>query len=137
MAELLVNTAALKGTDWLSAAGEVDLELVASLQDMCRAELEENFYGFRDAYEREDADRIEQMIRGLEVHLERKRINLNTRINTINLTMDQKRMRILPALRGQLTKEETKVEQKIAELKLKGKLKSDEKLVSSGLIFIR
>ena len=137
MAELLVNTAALKGADWLSASGDVDLELVASLQDMCRAELEESFYEFRDSYQREDADRIEQMIRGLEVHLDRKRSNINNRINTINLTNDQKRMRILPALRGQLTKEETKVEQKIAELKLKGKLKSDDKLVSSGLIFIR
>jgi hypothetical protein len=137
MAELLVNTAALKGVDWLSAAGEVDLEMVANIQDTCRAELEESFYEFRDSYQREDADRIEQMIRGLEVHLDRKRSNINNRINTINLTNDQKRMRILPALRGQLKKEEIKVEQRIAELKLKGQLKSEDRLVSSGLISVR
>jgi hypothetical protein len=47
MAELLVNAAALKGADWLSASGEVDLELVATMQDVCRAELEKSFYGFK------------------------------------------------------------------------------------------
>ena len=77
------------------------------------------------------------MIRGLEVHLDRKRSNINNRINTINLTNDQKRMRILPALRGQLVKEEIKVDQRIAELKLKGQLKSEDQLVSSGLILVR
>jgi hypothetical protein len=76
------------------------------------------------------------MIRGLEVHLDRKRMNLNNRINSISLTNDQKRMRILPALRGQLKKEEIKVEQRIAELKLKGQLKSEDRLVSSGVIFV-
>jgi hypothetical protein len=136
LAELLVNTAALKGSNWLGAPGEVDLKLVASIQDKCRADLEESFYSFRDSYQREDIDRIQQMIRGLEVHLDRKRSNLNNRINTINLTHDQKRMRILPALRGQLKKEEVKVEQKIAELKLKGVLKSEDRLVSSGLILV-
>ena len=136
IAELLVNAAALKGKDWLGVEGEIDLNQVALIQDNCRAELEENFYKFRDSYQREDIDRIEQMIRGLEVHLNRKRINLNTRINTINITNDQKRMRILPALRGQLNKEELKVSQKIAELKLKGELKSEDSLVSSGLILV-
>lgn len=136
LAELLVNTAALKGSNWLGAPGEVDLKLVASIQDKCRADLEESFYSFRDSYQREDIDRIQQMICGLEVHLDRKRSNLNNRINIINLTHDQKRMRILPALRGQLKKEEVKVEQKIAELKLKGVLKSEDRLVSSGLILV-
>jgi len=136
VAELLINTAALKGTDWLEACGEVDLFKVADMQDACRAELEENFYKFRDSYQREDTDRIEQMIRNLEVHLDQKRLNINGRINNIISTNDQKRMRILPALRGQLNKEEIKVEQKIVELRIKGKLKSEDRLVSSGLILV-
>ena len=136
IAELLVNTAAIKGSDWISAAGEVDLELIATLQDKCRAELEESFYEFRDSYQREDIDRIEQMIRSLEVHLERKKLNISNRINSITQTHDQKRMRILPALLGQIKKEEIKVDQRIAELKLREKLRSDERLVSSGVILV-
>jgi hypothetical protein len=112
----------MQGSDWLGAGGELDLNKVATFQDNCRADLEKNFLEFSEAYQREDSDRLEQMIRSLEVHLERKKINFNNRFNAINATNDQKRIRILPALRGQLKKEEVKVEQKIAELSLKSKL---------------
>jgi len=137
LAELLVNTAAMKGSDWLGAGGELDLNKVATFQDNCRADLEKNFLEFSEAYQREDSDRLDQMIRSLEVHLERKKINFNNRFNAINATNDQKRIRILPALRGQLKKEEVKVEQKIAELSLKSKLKLNDMLVSSGLILVK
>jgi hypothetical protein len=136
LAELLVNKAALEGHDWLAASGEVNLFQVAAMQDECRAELEENFISYRDSYGREDIDRIQQMIRFLEFHLERKRKSLELRIQLLSDSPDLKKKRILPALRGQLQKEQVRVEQKIAEIRLREKLDARDKLVSSGLILV-
>lgn len=136
LAEWLVNKAAHDGTDWLGAAGEIDLAQAAALQDECRAELEENFLAYRDAYAREDVDRIQQMIRFLEIHLDRKRRNLLKRIHHLTLSTDAKKKRILPALKGQLQREQVRVEQKIAEIRLREALEARDTLVSSGLILV-
>ena len=136
LAEWLVNKAAHDGTDWLGAAGEIDLAQAAALQDECRAELEENFLAYRDAYAREDVDRIQQMIRFLEVHLDRKRRNLLERIHNLTVSSDVKKKRILPALKGQLQREQVRVEQKIAEIRLREALEARDTLVSSGLILV-
>lgn len=136
LAEWLVNKAAHDGIDWLAAAGEIDLSHAAATQDECRAELEESFIGYRDAYGREDVDRIQQMIRFLEVHLERKRRNLQERIQNLTHSDDTKKKRILPALKGQLQREQVRVEQKIAEIRLREKLEARDALVSSGLILV-
>ena len=136
LAEWLINSAALQGQDWLDAGSDLDLNQVADWQDECRAELEENFIAYKDAYAREDADRIQQMIRFLEIHLDRKRKNLQERIDQITYSSDAKRKRILPALRGQLQREQTRVEQRIAEIRLRESLDSRDKLVSSGLILV-
>ena len=136
LAEWLVNKAAHDGVDWLAAAGEIDLSHAAATQDECRAELEENFIRYRDAYGREDVDRIQQMIRFLEVHLERKRRNLQERIQNLTHSGDTKKKRILPALKGQLQREQVRVEQKIAEIRLREKLEARDALVSSGLILV-
>lgn len=76
------------------------------------------------------------MIRFLEIHLERKQRKLQERIDRLNLSNDTKRKRILPALKGQLQREQVRIEQKIAEIKLREHLKYDEKLVSSGVILV-
>ncbi len=72
-AESLVNLAALQGREWLSAGTEVESHQAATLQDCCRADLEERFLAFRDSHKREDADRIRMMVRSLEHHLENKK----------------------------------------------------------------
>jgi len=136
LAEWLINKAALDGTDWLGAAGELDLVQAATLQDECRAELEEAFLLYSQSYGREDVDRIQQMIRFLEIHLDRKQRNLMDRIQILTESADVKRKRILPALRGQLQREQVRVEQKIAEIRLRAQLKSEDTLVSSGLILV-
>lgn len=136
LAEWLVNTAALQGSDWLGAASDVDLQAAAQSQDQCRADLEESFLAYRDAYAREDADRIHQMIRFLEIHLDRKRRNLQERIDQLTYSSDVRRKRILPALKGQMQREQVRVEQKIAEIRLRETLDARDTLVSSGLILV-
>jgi superfamily II DNA or RNA helicase len=136
LAEWMVNKAAHDGLDWLGASGELDLVQAAELQDECRAELEEAFIEYRDAYGRQDVDRIQQMIRFLEIHLDRKRQSLLERIQTLTVSADIKRKRILPALKGQLQREQVRVAQKIAEIRLREKLEARDTLVSSGVILV-
>jgi hypothetical protein len=76
------------------------------------------------------------MIRFLEIHLERKSRNLQERIKSISYSSDTKKKRILPALNGLLQREQLKVEQKIAEIRLREKLDARDALVSSGLILV-
>lgn len=135
-AELMVNTAALEGRDWLGAAMHVDSLQAASLQDTCRAELEERFREFAAAQKREDADRIRLMVRSLEHHLENKKRKSQELIDRYSASGDARRVRMIPAERGRLKKEMQRVEGRIAELRLKEDLKAHDSAVSSGVIRI-
>jgi len=136
-AEQLVNLAALDGQDWVGAAGDLDNQQAARLQDDCRAELEEAFVRFRDAYQREDADRIALMVRTLQTHLDRKQDKLGERIQRLSLEGSDAQKRAIPMMRGQLRKEEARIEQRIAELRVKGKVVAQDTVVSSGVIRVR
>jgi VIT1/CCC1 family predicted Fe2+/Mn2+ transporter len=114
----------------------VDSQQAASLQDTCRAELEERFYEFSAAQKREDADRIRLMVRSLEHHVENKRRKSEDLIARYSASGEAKRMRMIPAERGRLKKEMQRVDGRIAELRLKEDLKAHDSAVSSGLIRI-
>jgi superfamily II DNA or RNA helicase len=133
-AELLVNTAALEGRDWLGANMHVDSQQAASLQDSCRSELEERFRDFAAAQKREDADRIRLMVRSLEHHLEGKKRKSEELIVRYTASGDARRKRMIPAERGRLKKETQRVEGRIAELRLKEDLKAHDSAVSGGVI---
>ena len=135
-AELMVNTAALEGRDWLGAAMHVDSQQAASLQDTCRSELEERFRAFAAAQKREDADRIRLMVRSLEHHLENKKRKSQELIARYSASGDARRVRMIPAERGRLNKEMQRVEGRIAELRLKEDLKAHDSAVSGGVIRI-
>jgi hypothetical protein len=60
----------------------------------------------------------------------------NERIAVISSLEDVKRKRILPALKGQLKSEEIRIEQRLADIRLRERLKSKDSLVSSGLILV-
>lgn len=133
-AESLVNLAALQGRDWLSAGTEVEANQAATLQDYCRADLEERFLAFRDSHKREDADRIRMMVRSLEHHLENKKKKSHERIDGYQLSGNPKRIKMIPAEVGRIKKETLRVEQRIAELRLRAETKAQDSVVSSGLI---
>jgi hypothetical protein len=58
------------------------------------------------------------------------------RIHNLTESSDVKKKRILPALKGQLQREQVRVEQKIAEIRLREALEARDTLVSSGLILV-
>jgi len=115
----------------------VDNNEAARLQDVCRADLEEDFMQFRDAHKREDADRIRLMVKSLQQHLEAKRRKAMDRIASYEASGNPKRMRMIPAELGRIKKEELRIEQRIAELRLRAETKAQDSVVSSGLIKVQ
>ena len=135
-AEQLVNMAALKGSDWLGAADQVDSDRAAALQDECRTELDERFRHFVEAQQREDADRVRLMVSLLEQHLAKKREQSQELILRHEASSNPRRRSLIPAVKGRLQKEENRVTEKIAELRLKTDSAPHPSVVSSGVIRI-
>ena len=135
-AEQLVNTAALKGDDWLGAADQIDPDRAATLQDECRTELDERFRYFVEAQRREDADRIRLMVGLLERHLAKKSQQAQEQIQKHELSSNPKRRSLIPAVRGRLQKEMNRVNEKIGQLRLKTDLSPHPSVVSAGVIRI-
>lgn len=136
-AELLVNTAALQGRDWLGAGSLLDCGRAADLQDSCRVELEARFQLFAAAQRREDSDRIRLMVHSLEHHLEGKRRRSQEVIAAHRASGDRRRLRLVAAEEGRFKKEAQRIEGRIAELHLKEDFKAHESMVSGGVIRVR
>ncbi len=135
-AEQLVNTAALKGSDWLGAADQVDADLAAALQDECRTELDERFRYFVESQQREDADRIRLMVGLLERRLAKKSQQAHEQIQRHQESTNPRRRSLIPAVRGRLQKEANRVNEKIAQLRLKTDSAPHPSVVSAGVIRI-
>lgn len=135
-AERLVNKAALAGTDWLGAAGSIDTQRAADLQDDCLAELAGYFEQFVLAQRRENADRVRQMQASLQRDLARRSAAIEERIRTYQGSGVPAKMRMIPAERGKLDKERRRVEQRLEELGLKADIQSQDTAVSAGLILV-
>lgn len=133
-AEQFVNAAAMKGSDWLGATTLSDSARVAALQDACRAELEEQFYVHRDAYKREDSDRIRLMIQMLEHQLDQKHEKTVENIASLRVENNKKKLRLIPMWEGTLKKLTISIETRIAQLRNKEKLEAEQGTVSSGVI---
>src|SRR5690606_19927875 len=131
-----VNTAALKGSDWLGAADQIDPDHAAALQDECRTELDERFRHFVEAQRREDADRIRLMVGLLERHLAKKSQQAQELIRRHEASSNPRRRGLIPAVRGRLQKEANRVNEKIAQLRLKTDLAPHPSVVSAGVIRI-
>ena len=135
-AEQLVNTAALKGSDWLGAADQIDPDHAAALQDECRTELDERFRHFVEAQKREDADRIRLMVGLLERHLAKKSQQAQEQIQRHEASSNPRRRGLIPAVRGRLQKEANRINEKIAQLRLKIDSAPHPSVVSAGVIRI-
>jgi SNF2 family DNA or RNA helicase len=135
-AELLVNTTALNGHDWLAARNGVDGKVIADLQEKCCTELEDAFQYFSNAYKREDADRIRMMVKTLSDHHQKKVSNIQQRIAAAKASGDERRIKNIPSQEGKLKKQQIRIDQKIAELMLKmeGPTHQSTNIVTSGVI---
>lgn len=133
-AELLVNTAATKGEDWLGAGSSIDGSKAADYQNLCLEELEHAFSDYVAYHERENNDRIRQMVGALEHKIETSRRKTEELVERHQRSGDKKRLGLIPAVRGRFEKEHKRLAARIDELKLKKVVKAQESAVSAGVI---
>jgi superfamily II DNA or RNA helicase len=133
-AELLVNTVAHDGRDWLGTRNEIDCNHAAELYDGCSAILEESYLSFVSAQEREDKDRKMMMINAIEKHLRTQGERIKERITRYEREGEEKHKRLIPAERGKLKKLTDRLLSRIAELRLKERPTHGHAFVSAGVI---
>lgn len=133
-AELVINTAAMHGRDWLAAQNTLDHSQTAAVLDDCRAELEERFRSFRDAQMRENQDRVNFMVSTLQHHLKNQSKQFQERIDRYTLFGTDQQKRMIPAERGRLKKLTQRIESRIAELRLKEAIQAHDSMVSCGVV---
>lgn len=134
-AEAMVNAAALNGTDWHAAAKNViDHDRAASLQDECRATIEDNFMGSKALQLRENRDRIRAMMSSLDQDLQRRRDAIEQRIAKYEASESSRQKRVATMELGKLKKLVQKYEEKKHALSNKESIDPWNQDVSSGII---
>ena len=132
--EYLVNKVALEGRDWIGAANEIDTLKVADLFDDLLDELKGEFRNFRDAQERANLDRINNMIHTLERHRDSQRRRIIERIQFYRYEGNDKQKRMIPVEEGRLNKLTQRMDNRIAELRLKEQPIASDSFVCGGVI---
>lgn len=136
LAESMVTSAALNGADWLAARFILDHAAVAEIQEECRVAMERRFASFSDAQLRENQDRVNMMVIGLNQHLESQTKKLEDRVAAFRISGNKRKQQMIPALTGRIEKFRSRILQRIEELKLRSSIKSEDGFVSCGVIRI-
>lgn len=135
-AEQLVNHAAMSGKNWLGHFTSLNHEDVANKFGECEEQLRERFKDYSGACMREDRDRINLMIGLLQNHLINQKNKIQERIDRYELYGTDKQKRLIPAERGRLNKLSKKLNEKIAELRLKERAVISDSFVSGGVVYL-
>lgn len=135
-AERIVNIAAMEGKDWLGASSAVDHSTAARIFDDVKLELENDFRDFKGSYQREDRDRISMMVSMLEHHRATQRERILERIKHYRSSGSDKQRKMIPAEEGRLKKQDDRLDEKIAALRLREQLQASDSFVSGGVIRI-
>ena len=135
-AERLVNIAAMEGSDWLGAVNMVDHQIAAQVFDNCKTTLDSDFQDFKESYQREDSDRIGLMVNILEHHRQAQQNRIEDRIKKYRDFGNEKQKKMIPAEQGRLKKQDLRLNEKIAALRLREKLQASDSFVTGGVIRI-
>ena len=134
LAERLVNIVATQGRDWLGAQGVLEHKKIAEIYDSCLHNLETRFLVFEGDIQRENNDRINLMINTLERHRVAQSWKIEERLFEYEMSENERKRKLIPAEKGKLKKLNNKIEEKIAVLKNKQVVQSNEGFVSGGVI---
>lgn len=135
-AELVINAATHRGTDWLGAANVVDNDRVADRIEELREEQDARFEQFLEFQKRENRDRIRLRENALQVHYEAQEGGLRERIESARSSNDPNRRKLIPAEEGKLRKLRQKVDDQLAMLRAKANPEGESTEVSAGLLKI-
>ena len=98
--------------------------------------MDERFRHFVEAQQREDADRIRLMVGLLEQRLATKSQQAQEQIQRLEASSNPRRRGLIPAVRGRLQREANRVNERIAQLRLKTDSAPHPSVVSAGVIRI-
>ena len=132
-AERLVNTAAVVGREWLNARGELQGETVEKLLHECVGELETEYGAFVEEKARESRDRINLQLEILSRYEERKRSELDARIEVLQ---QRGRTRVVPAIQGQLRRLSERFSDRKTLLERRLATTHEHRLVAVGVISV-
>lgn len=130
-AELLVTSAARSGTDWLSAANEVDTPLLAPIIEECMDTAEKRYSEYISFIDNENKDRADLQEKTLNLHLERQREKLR---DVLKKHEEKGNIKMLAPTQGQIKKMETRVRDRMREIEERRKLLHYNKDVCLGII---
>lgn len=136
LAEKLVNIAAINGTDWTAAGNLVDKERVVDVFFDCKDLIQDRFKDSEQAMLNENNDRVNLMIK---IIVERNNFEIKkqqARINEALTSGHENKIRLIPAVKGKIKKNQQLVEQRIAELQHKKKLEAANHFVTAGVIWV-
>ena len=135
VAESLVNAAAIHGVDWQAAAKNVvDHTRAASLQDDCKAAIEEHFDTSRAAQLRENRDRIREMNAALDADMKRRKLAAEERMARYAASTNPRHKGLLGMERTRLAQLARKYEERKHANSSSEALDPRQKDVSSGVI---
>lgn len=134
-AELLVNSVAHQGDDWLGAANELDCDKAAQMFDVCDQLIEKRREIYASSQRREDADRKNMMTMSIRRHLEMQEKKILGRIEKYHgYSQSPVDTRYVRMEQGKLKKMKDRLEGKLAEIALKKEPDLRHDLVSAGVI---
>ncbi len=131
--EKLVNVAALQGEDWFSVSNEIESNVVLDAFIDCRSSLSSIFDKNRKAIEDENKDTINLSRRLLEDRCRSEFERIDARIEYLK-SSGKERM-VVPEM-GKKNKAKKRLDERLADLSLKERLKAEEKFVTGGVVRI-
>jgi superfamily II DNA or RNA helicase len=130
-AEMLVTSAARAGTDWLSAANEVETSLLAPLLEECLDVAEKKYLEYISFIENENNDRADLQEKTLQLHLERQRDKFEAVMRNYE---NKGNIKMLAPTRGKFERMETRVRDRMRVIEERRKLQHHSKDVCLGII---
>jgi len=113
-----------------------DLHHVSACLTKCEDALDDDFEADLEEFEIENESRCDVQLQNAESFAERKVTDLDERIDRIIATADQNKLRIIPALKGQLkkVKADLEVQRQIIDQKRSTSMQQDK--LAEGVLFL-
>ena len=126
--ELLVNSAAKSGKDWLSTSNEVNIPSIKPLLEQCMETVKRRYSDYIAIIENENNDRADLQEKTLIMHRDRQREKFQ---GVIAKHKEKGNLQMIAPTRGLMEKMETKVNGKLKFINEKLKLEHHRKDVGS------
>jgi len=131
--EGILDKALSHGKSKPNAANLLNLDQVLEAYEQCKEELQFAFLENSDTFEQENTDRCNVQEQSVRTYFERRRSDLQQRIDRFR---NENKLRIIPAIEGQLKKLEQDCEMHLKKIEQKRKCSVRNPELAAGLIFI-